>query len=41
MLTPRMTTKIDEAFREYGHLPFLQLLNRVHREYPDWVEKVQ
>ena len=35
----RLRSKVKEAFEEYGHLPFMKLLDRVHKEYPDWVER--
>lgn len=35
----RLKSKVDDAFEEYGRLPFIKLLDRVHKEYPQWVEK--
>ena len=37
MITIRTRAKVEEAFHEYGRLPFVEMLARVHAEYPQWI----
>ena len=41
MIPSKARAKIEEAFKAYGKLPFIEMLNRVHAEYPEWVETTE
>ncbi len=36
-LPPNLRTAADKVYAEYGTLPFIELLDRVHTEYPQYV----
>ena len=38
MMPQKTRSKVEEAFEEYGRLPFIKMLDKVHRDYPEWVE---
>ncbi|MEW6605639.1 MAG: hypothetical protein AB1351_13260 [Thermoproteota archaeon] len=33
------TTSVDQVYDEYGDMPYVDLLDRVHRDYPEYVEQ--
>lgn len=39
MIPPRIRPRVQEAFKEYGELPFIKMLDKVHADYPEWVEE--
>ena len=41
LLAPSLQNAIGRVFDQYGDMPYVDLLDKVHADYPDYVEKIE
>jgi len=41
LIAPSLRNAINRVFEQYGDMPYVELLDKVHTDYPDYVERIE